>query len=133
MRSCFVRPANPPNSADGPSDIESGSLYLATENMSLFLRLRALPRYRLPFGDVHSLSLVAVRISMSVSDAFERNACVHIRLRVTEKDVVFPMCLVVVYHIAARDFSRLYAPVTFYVRTLRCGRARPLLGNRDHA
>jgi hypothetical protein len=114
------------------SDIESDSPYLATENISLFLRLRALPRYRLPFGDVHFLSLVAVRISMSVPDAFERNACIHIRLRVTEKDVVFPMCLVVVYNVAARDISRLYAPVTFYVRTLRCGSARPLLGYRYH-
>jgi hypothetical protein len=62
---------------------------------------------------------------MSVCDAFERNACIHIGLCVTEKDVVFPMCLVVVYYVAARDTSRPYAPMTFYRRRLRCGRPVP--------
>src|ERR1700745_2509285 len=95
--------------------------------------MRALPCQRLPFRDVHPLSLVAVGISMPVSDAFERNACIHVRVRVTEKDVVFPMCLVVVYDVTARDISRLYATVTFYMCTCRCCRPHPLLGSRNQA
>lgn len=60
-----------------------------------------------------------MRVPMSVCDAFERDPRIHIRRLFTEKDVVFPMRLVVIDHIAARDISGLYAPVALDVRTLR--------------
>jgi len=65
---------------------------------------------------------------MSITDAFERDACIHIRLRAAEKNVVFPVRLIVVYYIATGNLSRLYASASLSTRA-RGDDAR--MGNRN--
>jgi hypothetical protein len=43
----------------------------------------------------------------------------HAGLFISEKDVVFSMGLVIVDHVAAGNISGFYAPMCFYMSTLR--------------
>ena len=79
------------------------------------MSLRAFFSERLPFRDLHLLSLVAVVIWMAVAESFERDSSVHVGFLIHEENVVFATRAVVVYHHTPADVSRLQASSSFNV------------------